>query len=713
MNTLRRLTATTGVRITLIAICPVVLALAITLGTLVFQQRKLRTEVNATIRQQAFGEAGKIARSVYLLCDGAEKRNQQQLNRHLDVVHDMLQRAGGITLSEESVSWQAVNQLTQAVVPIALPKMLIGQTWLGQIASVDEPALLVDEARKITGDFCTIFQRMNDAGDMLRVDTSVVKADGKRATGTFVAAKNADGTDNTVIRTVLRGETYRGRAFVVNEWHTSAYEPIWDRARRRVVGMLYVGIGMNAVNKELQDCIAQLVVGKTGQVFVLGAVGDERGRCLLSGQRDQIGADLRDRADADGGRFVQALLAKATAAADGTMSLTSHRERAGTGVGTTQFEAVMRFSPWNWVIVAGAPESDFVDVRNNLENALTKLLYAVTIVAALVGLAAAIAGAVLARAIAAPIRRVIAELNASSSQISAAAGQVAGESQTLASGSAQQAAAVQQTSSSLLQLGGASERNANIAGQAAELAREARSAADASVAQMQRMDTAMTALKASSDDIAKIIQTIDEIAFQTNILALNAAVEAARAGEAGLGFAVVADEVRSLAQRSAAAARETADKIEATIHRSGEGARIGTEVSANLSAILEKVRGVDRLIGDVATASREQRQGVQQIGSAIGELDRVVQRNAASAEQDASAAEELNAQAAQLRTNVVELAEMVGDIQIDLDTAAPTTRAFEAPADGATRATLSHPPASRETRHGSASQPQWEPASRA
>jgi len=173
------------------------------------------------------------------------------------------------------------------------------------------------------------------------------------------------------------------------------------------------------------------------------------------------------------------------------------------------------------------------------------------------------------------------------------------------------------------------------------------------------MSQAMQALKDSSNDIAKIIRAIDEIAFQTNILALNAAVEAARAGEAGMGFAVVADEVRNLAQRSAQAAKETAAKIDGAITSTAQGVQISAKVADTLGEIVAKVRQVDDLVSEVASASKEQTTGIVQINAAVGQMDKVTQSNAASAEECAAAAEELNAQAATMKQAVGELTRLV------------------------------------------------------
>jgi methyl-accepting chemotaxis protein len=174
------------------------------------------------------------------------------------------------------------------------------------------------------------------------------------------------------------------------------------------------------------------------------------------------------------------------------------------------------------------------------------------------------------------------------------------------------------------------------------------------------MNAAMSAIKTSSDDIAKIIKTIDEIAFQTNILALNAAVEAARAGEAGMGFAVVADEVRNLAQRSAQAARETTAKIEGAIARTAQGVQISQKVATALDDIVIKARQVDELVAEVSTASNEQIRGITQINSAVAQMDQVTQGNSTSAEESAAAAQELNAQATVLKHSVAELVQLVG-----------------------------------------------------
>lgn len=258
------------------------------------------------------------------------------------------------------------------------------------------------------------------------------------------------------------------------------------------------------------------------------------------------------------------------------------------------------------------------------------------------------------------ITEVSNRLTTESDKANASAAQVAQASQAMASGATQQASSLEETSSSLHEMASMTQRNSENAQNAKALANQARQTADAGAAEMEQMKAAMNAIKGSSVEISKIIKTIDEIAFQTNILALNAAVEAARAGEAGMGFAVVAEEVRNLAQRSAQAARETADKIEGAIGKTALGVEISDKVAKSLAEIVDKVREVDTLVSEVAAASREQSQGVEQINAAVRQMDTIVQTNSSAAEESASSAEELNAQAISLNASIDQLARIVG-----------------------------------------------------
>ncbi len=245
-------------------------------------------------------------------------------------------------------------------------------------------------------------------------------------------------------------------------------------------------------------------------------------------------------------------------------------------------------------------------------------------------------------------------------QVAVASTQLSESSNSLAQSASQEAASLQETSSCLEEMASMIRQSSEHA----QAAREQSSAANAAALEgangMRKMSEAMSAIGGSSENVSRIVKTIDEIAFQTNLLALNASVEAARAGEAGRGFAVVANEVRALAQRSAQAARETAEKIEDSVAKSAYGIQISLEVDEHLKTIASKTSDVDGLINRVAQALKEQAQGVNQLNTTVAQMEQATQSNAANAEETASAAEELNAQTLMFTEAVQELSDLAG-----------------------------------------------------
>ena len=259
----------------------------------------------------------------------------------------------------------------------------------------------------------------------------------------------------------------------------------------------------------------------------------------------------------------------------------------------------------------------------------------------------------------APLIRVLRKLGGISELVRSTSQQLGASSHSLAEGASEQAAALEETSASLEELSATTRNNADHARSANALAAQTHRAAETGAGGMEQMNRAMQEIQSASSNIAKIIKTIEEIAFQTNLLALNAAVEAARAGQAGMGFAVVAEEVRNLAKRSAVAAKETAAIIEDSILKSQHGVQVSAEVSRQFQEITEKARQVDELIAQIAAASQEQDQGLGQLNAAVREMDGVTQMNAANAEQSAGSAVELNSQADSLRQVIAELSQLL------------------------------------------------------
>jgi len=259
------------------------------------------------------------------------------------------------------------------------------------------------------------------------------------------------------------------------------------------------------------------------------------------------------------------------------------------------------------------------------------------------------------RSIVGKLKGVIQGITEGAAEVSSAAAQVSASSQSLAQGASEQAATIEETSSSLEEMSAMTKQNADHASEADGLMQASKQMVVSANASMGDLTKSMERISDASDETGKIIKAIDEIAFQTNLLALNAAVEAARAGQAGAGFAVVADEVRNLAMRAAEAARNTAGMIEETIKRVKDGRVLVDSTNETFKKVAESATTVSNLVAEIAAASREQAQGIEQLNKAVAEMDKVVQQTAAGAEESASASEEMNAQADHMKGYIQEL----------------------------------------------------------
>jgi methyl-accepting chemotaxis protein len=258
------------------------------------------------------------------------------------------------------------------------------------------------------------------------------------------------------------------------------------------------------------------------------------------------------------------------------------------------------------------------------------------------------------------LNRLIGGLSTATAEVNGAAGLVASSSEALASRASEQAASIEETSASLEESSSMTKQNADNAHHANSLMTEMAAVVASADSAMQELTGSMNEALTASEETSKIIKTIDDIAFQTNLLALNAAVEAARAGEAGAGFAVVADEVRSLAQRAAEAAKNTATLLEDTAGKIRTGSDMLGNATDAFSKVAENAGKAKELIDEISVASQEQFQGIEQIGVAVNQIDKVTQQNAATSEEAASAASELSSQASMMLNFVEELGQLVG-----------------------------------------------------
>jgi methyl-accepting chemotaxis protein len=829
----------------LAVIAGLVPVLVISLMTLV-QKHRVTPKVVAELDILGRENIASVASDVYAMCQTAHDLIQQQVNTGLSVARQTVADEGGVRLSGETVSWAAVNQYNNQTAAVSLPKLLVGGRWVGQNRDTSTPTPVVDDVKKICGGTCTIFQRMNDQGDMLRVATNVQGKDHMRAIGTYIPSVNPDGSQNPVVSAVMRGEAYRGRAYVVDSWYITAYEPLRDY-NGRVIGMLYMGVKQEAV-EGLRKSIMEAKVGKTGYVYVLGGTGPEKGCYIISKGGERDGENIWEAKDADGNLFIQAIVNKALALSTGDVGYERYPWlNKGDARARMKIAAITYFQPFDWVIGAGSYEDDYYQAKTNVEGGLKSLLTwtvvcgvvllaCMTVIAFVIGsrmakpiadlakvsrrmatgdlsqtvdyksedevgeLAASfreMMGALKAKAEVAgqiaqgnlnvdvkalssedvlgsamvtmrdaigglvedvhtlvnaategtlneradadrhrgDFRKIVDGINRTldavvtpikesaevlqkvaerdltarvegaykgdhamikqalntavtnldqgmqqvwtgSEQVSSAAAQIGSGSQALAQGSSEQASSLEEVSSSLEEMASMTQQNAANAKAARSLADAARVATEKGTESMHQLSGAVDKIKTSADETAKIIKTIDDIAFQTNLLALNAAVEAARAGDAGKGFAVVAEEVRNLAMRSAEAAKNTANMIEGSVKNAEGGVSLNQVVISNLAEINEQVHRVSEVMAEIATASEQQSVGIEQINTAVDQLNQLTQQNAANSEESASTSEELSAQAEELRSMVTnyKLTGISGEARV-----APVRKAAVAP----------------------------------
>jgi methyl-accepting chemotaxis protein len=371
-------------KLVLIGCLMVVLPQIIVASITFFQNRSTLDFTVDVTKNQAFGNLDQLAKSMYGLVESHQEVNERNIKSALNVAREIVSQSGGFALDEKSVSWPAVNQFSQAASVQELPRMKIGNSWLGQVNDPKIPVPVVDKVRETVAVTCTIFQRMNAAGDMLRVATNVLKDDGTRAIGTFIPGVNPDGKLNPVTAAIMKGDSFSGRAYVVNKWYIASYEPIRDAANK-IIGMLYVGIPVESV-KSLRETIMRIVVGKTGYVWVL----DSKGKYVISNKGKRDGEDISTMKDEQGTLFIQDMVKKALALKPGEIGEHYYPwKNPGEEAARIKVARFMYFAPWDWVIGVGTVQDEFLDSAAKIE-ASSKQSSIILFSVLLVSLAAAV-----------------------------------------------------------------------------------------------------------------------------------------------------------------------------------------------------------------------------------------------------------------------------------------------------------------------------------
>lgn len=373
--------------------------------------RQISGEVESTLLKNAETEGMLIAEGVLNMVKTQDQLLRIKLNGDLAVARNQLKNEGGVNFAYENVKWTAINQFSQQSTDISLPKLKVGETWLGQNFAASQNTPLVDKVKEMVGGTCTIFQRMNTQGDMLRVATNVIGGDNRRAIGTYIPALNPDGTPNPVVSAIMRGETYVGRATVVGQQYVAAYEPIKDDSGS-VVGMLYVGIPIEMVG-ELRQAVNAINVGRTGYVFVLGGSGDQKHRTIIHRVLGS-GVDLTNTKDNNGNLFIQEMVKTALATAkDGKPVMFKYPWLdQGSTVPRDKFAALVYYEPWDWVIGPSTYYDEFLESINAVNKSFGEAARFQLIVTICVLLAVCILAWIIAMGIATPLNRGVELLEA-------------------------------------------------------------------------------------------------------------------------------------------------------------------------------------------------------------------------------------------------------------------------------------------------------------
>lgn len=449
------------------------------------------------------------------------------------------------------------------------------------------------------------------------------------------ALKGKNFSDKEYLEKVMSGETFIGKV-EQSEDKTQTYVVASTPFKHedRVLGAIVIGWKLDFLNNE----IGQLTFGKTGSAFIV----NKTGTIIVHPERKHI---MKTRIQDVAG--MERVAEDMVSLGEGIQECSYNEE-----------EKILAFAPVEmagWSLGLILSKSEVIGPVEKMRNII--ILSALIIL----GLISVFLLWFVRRMITNPIQHAVEDLNEGANQVSSASDQIASSSQVLAEGTSAQASSVEETSSSLEEMSSMTKQNAQHAGEANNLMQEANQVVHRANESMGDLTTAMEDISRSSEESSKIIKTIDEIAFQTNLLALNAAVEAARAGEAGAGFAIVADEVRNLALRAAEAAKNTSDLIEGTVKKIANGSEIVKRTSKEFNDVTLNSSKVGELIAEIAAASSEQAQGIDQLNSAVADIDRIVQQNAGNAEESAGASEQMKAQAEKLKSVVGVLMTLVGE----------------------------------------------------
>ncbi|MDR7278408.1 methyl-accepting chemotaxis protein [Catenuloplanes atrovinosus] len=686
----------------------VVVTASILVGVGAYESNSFQETTEESVNTLTQDDLNHVSAGITRLVKASGDTVQNQVNANMTTANTVLANSGGMSLDGgQTVSWNAINQVDQKTTAVSLPRVEVGGEWLGQNRDLRSATPLVDDITGLIGGYVTVFQRMNEAGDLLRVATNVKAANGNRAIGTYIPAKNADGSDNAVASAIKAGNSYRGVAQVVGTWFITAYDPVKD-ANGRVIGSLFYGVPQAEAIQELTDTIAATTVGRNGWVSVLSAGATDRGRVIASNIEEAVGETLLDATDADGTAYVDEIIStaeslEADAGATATYQLAGTTDSAVADTRTV----ISYYEPYKWAIAVGGYLPDYSAALDKVEAGRSEMLTAFIAVGLILALGGGVIAYGQARRISrrvgdltgalaglaerdltvrvAPsggdeiarmghalntavtgLRELMSEVTDASRQVSQAAGRVAdvgGELATASSTASSEAGVAGRTAADVSRAvstvaAGAEEMGASIS-EISSNAQEAAAAGRDGVGLTKKAADVIDELRVSSEKIADVVKLIASIAEQTNLLALNATIEAARAGAAGKGFAVVAGEVKELAQETARATEDVTARVSAIDADTAKAVQAIEAITATITRVNDFQNAIAAAVEEQAATTNEMArnigevaQGSEQIAATMNRVNDTVDTTRGAVDTSQAAASTLSGTASHLQTLV-------------------------------------------------------------